>query len=431
MNEPHAEGVGPVPGPEPTEQVSGLGPEPESASPAASAAITTADRAISLPRHVYVHVPLCRAKCTYCDFFSLTPSELGFSREALVDALVDQLRAWGERDLPVRGIDTLYVGGGTPTMLGESLADLVSAICIWAEAAPDAEVTVEANPESLDARLLELLAMAGVTRVSLGVQSFDDTELTMLGRVHDAERAWQAVADVRAAGLDVSIDLMCGLPAQRAATWNATLERAVASGADHVSVYPLSLEAGTPLAASVLVGEAPEPDPDVTADMLIEAQEVLNRAGLHRYEVASYARRGKESRHNTAYWTGAPYLGVGPGAHGMLTAAVAARAGFILPPEAARVRYAVSCEIPAGLDYMPRVEVETLDAAAAAREDAMLGMRRVVGIDDALAEHAGVIPALETLVADGLVTHTSGRWTTTTRGWLLGNEVFGRLWNGE
>jgi oxygen-independent coproporphyrinogen-3 oxidase len=384
----------------------------------------------SLPRHLYVHVPLCRSKCSYCDFFSLTPAELRVAPPALVDALVNQARAWAERGLEIRGLDTLYIGGGTPTMLGDALATLVSALAIWAEAEGGAEITVEANPESLEPELLELLAMAGVTRVSLGVQSFDDAELALLGRAHDAARAKAAAAWVTAAGLELSIDLMCGLPGQDGSTWRRTLERAIDTAADHVSVYPLSLEAGTPLAAAVAVGDVVEPAPDEVADMLVEASTALEAVGLSRYETANYARAGHESRHNSAYWTGAPYLGIGPGAHGMLSAAAARSAGVIIGDEAARVRYAVACRMETGLAFMPEVDIETLDAAQTAREDAMLGLRLTRGVDDALADRAGAVAVLVSLEADGLVSHASGRWATTERGWLLGNEVFSRVWAG-
>ncbi|MDO8879975.1 MAG: coproporphyrinogen-III oxidase family protein [Coriobacteriia bacterium] len=389
------------------------------------------DAGATLPRHVYVHVPLCRSKCSYCDFFSLTPDRLPVTPEALVDALFNQARVWTERGVAPAGIDTLYVGGGTPTMLGEGLATLVSALAIWAGAEPDAEITIEANPESVTPEMLELLAMAGVTRVSLGVQSLDDAELAMLGRAHVASRAIDAARWVTEAGLDLSVDVMCGLPGQSVADWRRTLDRAVATNAGHTSIYPLSLEAGTPLAAAVAIGDAPEPDPDVVADMLLEAAAVLKTSGLLRYETANYARPGHESRHNTAYWTGAPYLGVGPGAHGMLTAATAREAGFIVADGVDRVRYAIACSVETGLGIMPEVTVELLDEGESAREDAMLGLRLTRGIDEGLASRAGVTEVLEGLAADGLVVHADGRWATTERGWLLGNEVFSRVWAGE
>lgn len=384
----------------------------------------------TLPRHLYVHVPLCRARCAYCDFFSLTPGDLRITPDALVDGLVNQARAWAERGLAPGGIDTLYVGGGTPTMLGDSLATLVSTLAVWAETELDAEITVEANPDSLTPELAELLAMAGVTRVSLGVQSFDDAELAMLGRLHTADEAIDAASCVTGAGLELSVDLMCGLPGQSRASFERSLRQAIATGTGHVSVYPIAVEDGTPLAGAIARGAITAPDNDVAADMLLDAEQVLGAAGLVRYETSNFARLDRVSRHNLAYWTGAEYLGVGPGAAGMLHADTARATGIVVPVEAARVRYHVVRDLTYGLAFMPRVEIETLDAREADREDAMLGLRLVTGIDDALVARAGIGPVMESLAADGLVGRRAGRWATTQRGWLLGNEVFGRVWSG-
>ncbi|TDB39772.1 MAG: radical SAM family heme chaperone HemW [Actinobacteria bacterium] len=385
----------------------------------------------TLPEHLYVHVPLCRTKCAYCDFFSLSRSDLPLSVDALTSALVNQACAWGERGLSMRPLQTLYVGGGTPSMLGAALAGLVDAIGTHIGFATGAEITVEANPDSIDDQLVSLLAEAGVTRVSLGVQSFHDDVLHTLGRAHDATRAIAAARSVRAWNLDLSVDLMCGIPGQSMGSWLASVEYAIATGAGHVSVYPLSLESGTPLAAEMLLGRFAEPDPDVAADMMIAANEVLAREGFERYEVANYAKPGAQSRHNTAYWTGHEYLGVGPGAHGMLTTATARAAGFIVPEDAARVRYAIACDLQTGLQPAPRADIETLTAGEAAREDVMLGLRLTTGVDVALVERAGVAGLLGRLAGTGLVERSDDRWRLTEGGWLLGNEVFGDVWAGE
>lgn len=385
----------------------------------------------ALPEHLYVHVPLCRTKCAYCDFFSVAEADLPLCVDALTSALVGQTLAWAERGLALRPLETLYVGGGTPSMLGPALAGLVDAVATHVGLTPGAEVTIEANPDSLDDTLVALLAEAGVTRVSLGVQSFHDDVLRTLGRAHDATRAIVAARAVREWGLDLSVDLMCGIPGQSMGSWLASVEHAIATGAGHVSVYPLSLESGTPLAAEVLLGRFAEPDPDVAADMMIAAGEILAAAGFERYEVANYARPGAQSRHNTAYWTGKEYLGIGPGAHGMFSATTARAAGLIVPAEAARVRYAIACELESGLQPVPRVDVETLTGDEAAREDVMLGLRLTRGVDVALVERAGVSGVLERLVSTGLVERAGDRWRLTEGGWLLGNEVFGAVWAGE
>ena len=393
----------------------------------------TRGEAPAVPAHLYVHVPLCAEKCSYCDFFSVAAAHAPVSPSQVADGLLNQAVAWLERGLAPRPLETLYVGGGTPTVLRGYLPALVAALGERFGCAAGAEVTVEANPDSLDAELCDALRDAGVTRVSVGVQSLDASELKLLGRLHGPEQALRAAHAVRSAGLALSLDLMCGLPGQGIRSWARTLTGAIATGAEHISVYPLSLEAGTPLSAAAVIGEVEEPDPDVVADLLLAAEQMLADAGFWRYEIANYARPGAESRHNTAYWTGREYLGIGPGAHGML-AAPTARAGGIVVPESvgvARVRYAVACDLEAGLTVMPRVDIEVLSASEALREDVMLGLRLTRGVAAAAVEDAGVTGSLERLAPMGLVEHVDERWRLTRRGWLLANEVFGAVWAGE
>lgn len=382
------------------------------------------------PVSVYVHVPFCVAKCGYCDFFSL------LGREEDAEPFARALRAaaswWVERGLGTAPV-SLYVGGGTPTMLSEVLPALVRELRETLCVSGGAEITVEANPDSLTGPLARALAETGVTRISLGVQSLDDAVLCTLGRAHDAPQTVEAAGHVTSAGIELAVDLMCGVPGQSAASWADTLERAIALGPAHASVYPLSLEEGTPLAAAVSLGTAAGPDPDLAADMMLAAEDALGSGGLLRYEVASYAVPGRESVHNTGYWTGRAYIGVGPGAHGMLPTSEAVSAGIPVPAKASRTRLAVPPDLDRFLVRSAEAPVvtETLNAAEAAREDAMLGLRLAAGIDDGLAECVGVGAALRSLAADALVEHVGGRWRTTQRGWLLGNEVFGRVWSGE
>lgn len=395
--------------------------------------MSSADTTPRLPAHLYVHVPLCRSKCAYCDFYSLPLANVAETTSTIAGSLAAQARGWLARDVEPQPLASLYVGGGTPTVLGADLVGLVMLLAAWYPLAADAEVTVEANPESLDAPLARALGEAGVTRVSLGVQSLDDAVLAFLERPHDAGTARVAAHAVRAAGLALSVDIICGIPGQTAQSWVDTVNGALALDAEHVSVYPLAIEAGTPLAAAVAIGDLPEPDPDVAADMMLLAQDVLGQAGLARYEVSNYALPGAESRHNTAYWTGAPYLGVGPGAHGMLDAATADAVGFVpaRAEGAARLRYAVACDLREGLTPMPRMDIEVLSVEETAREDVMLGLRLVRGVPEEQSAAAGVTSALEVLAAAGLVERADGRWRTTERGWLLGNEVFSAVWAGE
>jgi len=299
-----------------------------------------------------------------------------------------------------------------------------------------AEITVEANPDSLDAASLEHLRAAGANRISLGVQSFDDGVLRFLGRAHDASAAWRVCELVRESGFELSVDLMCGVPAGIAANaghWPHSLSSALASGAPHLSVYPLQVEEGTPLEGRVTTGAVALPDEDSVADELILARDTLEARGLRRYEVANYARAGHEARHNTAYWLGNPYIGVGPAAHGMLDAATAEVLGLLggASQDAARVRYAQARAIDGWLTG-ERTEVEVLTAREAARENVMLGLRLTDGVSADAVRDACVEPVLQGLLSDGLVEiagdYAHPRWRVTDRGWLLGNEVFGRVW---
>lgn len=390
-----------------------------------------------LPAHLYIHVPFCASKCAYCDFFSVADPAPDIV-SPVFRGIESQLREWSSSGL--EGVlDTVYVGGGTPTSTAEHTMRLVRDVRRRFVLHPAAEFTLEANPDSLDRALARSLAEAGVTRISVGVQSFDEGVLRLLGRPHGVRQALRACADVREAGLELSVDLMCGAPGQTRGSWAATLELALSTGPQHVSVYPLSLEPGTPLAAAVSSGLVCEPDADAAAEMLLAAEELLGEAGLSRYEVANYALPGHEARHNTAYWTGSPYLGVGPGAHGMLDVATASAAGLLGPGEetTGRVRYSNAADVEEWLVGRGG-EVETLTAPEAAREDVMLGLRLVRGVSVGRVAGAGLGPVLERLETEDLVELAAdadaaggARWRTTTRGWLLGNEVFGRVWAGE
>jgi len=393
------------------------------------------------PVSLYVHVPFCVSKCAYCDFYSQAGgAEL---QSPFVDAALFEAGHWSHYDL-LDDVPTLYIGGGTPTLLGDGLVRLVRGLLETANVRRGAEITVETNPETTDAALVAKLLEAGVTRFSLGVQSFDDDVLKTLGRCHDAGKAREAARILRDSGAPFSIDLICGVPGQTTASWDATLEEAVRCGARHLSVYPLSVEEGTPLEASIAAGSLPTPDPDTAADMMLAAEVALTAAGMPRYEVASYAQPGHEARHNLVYWTGGSYLGVGPHAASMLTSEqflrVAEGEGWSLPADGthvpARVRF--TREVSLG-DYLRRpldapVPFESLNAAEAAREDAMLGLRLASGITSSQAAAAGVLETLAELHEQGLVRVRKSAggeavWATTEQGWLLGNRVFGAIWN--
>ena len=392
---------------------------------------------------LYLHLPFCARKCAYCDFSSWATKP----KDPLMGDYVDALRrhlSEAEAAGLLSCCETIYVGGGTPSFVGAPLAQLV---CHARAMAPHAtEVSCEANPDSLTNDLLGRLRDAGCTRLSAGVQSLSDAELTELGRIHSAAQARARLSAAVKAGFDVSADLMCAIPLQTDESWRASLEGVIGCGVGHVSVYPLQIEDGTPLGERYGASEPAFNDPEVQAHRMELARDLLTSAGFGRYEVASYAREGKDCRHNQAYWTARPYLGLGTGASSMLT-----REGYenlckVCPQlpepdvEARRVR--LTCidrrhELAAARSLADlHFDLEFLSEAQAAAEDLMLGMRLVRGVEPGLVDHArrvlgasAVDEALAWCEAQGLVARKGLRWVPTDRGWLLGNILYGRMWD--
>lgn len=403
---------------------------------------------------LYVHVPFCAQKCRYCDFDSrsFAPCELGAALDAYFEQLYARLDAFG-RTGSLAQVRTVYVGGGTPSLAGERLVELARRISMWCE---PVEFTCEANPESLTAELVETLAAAGVTRISLGVQTLDNDELAAIGRIHDADRALAAIATVKNAGLDVSCDLMCGLPGQTAASWKRTLDGVLVAAPHHVSVYPLTLEEGTPLYRMACRDESLEPDEDFQAACMDVARERLGAAGYHPYEVASYALDGHECVHNIAYWTGQGYLGLGRSAAGMLDAEDFDRLAGLFPSVPARGD-AYRVRLVQRDDDASAFEAEYLSQREAAAEDLMLACRMTRGVaSDLLVRAACVIPTGELAAAcdralelglatwvpetlgvhegpftsaDVVAGHVRARLAPTHLGWLDGNVLFELFWD--
>ena len=384
---------------------------------------------------LYLHIPFCHARCAYCDFESRarTGERLRAESSAYLGPLLDRIDAFG-RAGALAHLKTAYIGGGTPTVLGRALADVVSRIRRWS--APT-ELTCGATPESFTLALAVLLARAGATRISFGVQSLEDAELAAIGRLHRADEARAAVASAQDAGLDVSCDLMCGLPGQTAPSWARTLEGSIAMGVSHVSVYPLQLEEGTLLARRAGAGEVSVPDEDFQADAMDAARAALRGAGFRPYEVASYALPGHECAHNKAYWTGEGYIGIGRSAAGMLPVgdylALRDLIPFdeLVPAGTSRVRFRQLD------DAGSRFEPEFLTGREAVSEDLMLACRMTAGIPRALIERAkALIGAAEVegacgrAVRLGLASYgEGGRLAPTKLGWLEGNELFELFWD--
>ena len=284
----------------------------------ASAAVGAAERDFG----VYLHVPFCRVRCGYCDFNTYTATELrGVKQSDYAGQAVLEVEAAGrilaDSGLPARAASTVFFGGGTPTLLpADHLARMLQAVrSVWG-LAPGAEVTTEANPDSVDAAYLARLADAGFTRVSFGMQSAVPSVLATLERTHDPERVPLVVRWARDVGLDVSLDLIYGTPGETLADWRTSLEHAIAQAPDHLSAYSLIVEEGTKLARQIRRGELAQPDEDLQAEFYELADELLGAAGYSWYEVSNWATDdAHRSRHNLAYWRSQDWWGVGPGAH--------------------------------------------------------------------------------------------------------------------
>ena len=385
---------------------------------------------------VYLHVPFCHHRCGYCDFATEAVGGLADDdRAALMDRYVRAL----EHDLAAqaaagvaegRRVTSVFVGGGTPTLLPPTaLARVVASVGRELDLADGVEITVECNPETASAELFGALAEVGVDRVSMGAQSFDPLVLDVLERQHRPERTLEAVALVRAAGIPrVSLDLIYGTPGESETSWRESLAAVLATGVEHVSAYALSVHANTPLGRAVAAGRVPMPDDDVQRERFDELRAVLRAAGFVHYEVANLARSDAlRSRHNVLYWRHGDYLGVGVGAHAHLD-------GRRWWTTRSTQRYLDAVEAsehdPAARDEHGRArdvtEEELLDAGSRALERLMLGLRLAEGL------HPFDVPpvpveALDDVVRDGLVTMSCGRLQATEDGWFLIDETVRRL----
>ncbi|WP_251197900.1 radical SAM family heme chaperone HemW [Anaerotardibacter muris] len=360
---------------------------------------------------LYLHIPFCKSKCLYCDFNSEAISSNDEAIERYVDDLILQIRAASRADL-LGSLDTVYIGGGTPTHIGnKELSRLLYGLSLSMHLTPEVECTLEVNPESLTEAMVKDLFALGVTRLSIGVQSFDDEVLKTLGRAHDAAQAKRAIELAQIRFTNISVDLMCGLPGQTKESFIASLKTAVDLGVTHISIYPLSIEEGTPLHGLMERQAFAETEDDLgeyAAEMMLLAQEYLETQGFHRYEVASYAKPGFECRHNKAYWTGKPYLGIG-------RAAVTMKQNYD-----ERIR------------MMDSQVQEELSRPEYLVEDLMLGMRMSRGVSVKFAvqvdeEVPGALDAFKELIDSGYVKEVDGRFEPTEKGWLWGNALYGRL----
>ena len=389
---------------------------------------------MGMPLGLYLSVPFCRTKCTYCNFASDVFSRAVFDRYLdrvcadihTTPESAGQMGARLERDA-----DSVYLGGGTPTILdSDQLERLFVTVRQNFRLVPETEITVECAPGTLTPAVVETLLRCGVNRVSLGVQSFVDREAASVGRLHKRETVLDDIVRLRGAGIsNINVDLIAGLPHQTAESWKESLESVIALGVPHVSVYMLEVDEDSRLGRELIAGGTKYhahfvPDEELTAELYERACEQLNGAGITQYEISNFARGGSESRHNLKYWTRKPYVGFGVDAHSMLKSA---------SEEFAAVRFATADALEA---YVAGASVQRTEVSrqAALEETFFLGLRLTRGVDleQVRSEFGtGVVTALEAVLVDlasfGLI-DWEGDWVRlTSRGRLVSNEVFERF----
>lgn len=372
------------------------------------------------PLGIYIHIPFCRSKCDYCDFYSLA------GKEERMDTYQKALLTHLKETAPLaRGhqVNTIYFGGGTPSFYGEKrLRELLRSIKKRFNVAPDAEVTLEANPDSVDGKMLTHLRRAGFDRLSLGVQSACDAELAALHRPHTFEQAKAAVEAARKAKIkNLSLDLIYGLPGQTLEGWKNTVEEVLALKPEHLSCYGLKVEEGTPLAGRVERGEQ-LPDDDMQADMYLWTVDRLASEGYHRYEISNFARKGKESRHNMRYWLMREYIGFGPGAHS----------------DFGGRRYSFLRDLDGYIDGVMKggriiEECDLIPNRERCGEYLMLGLRTARGIEEweyrrqFFMNFDPIEARLEQFEAKGWAERVDRRWRLTPEGALISNQLIGQL----
>ena len=372
------------------------------------------------PLGIYVHIPFCASKCEYCDFYSLRDQP-----ESVMDSYLDvvcrHIQETGAL-APEYVVDTVYFGGGTPTHFGaEGLAEILTQIRRSFDVSDSAEITFEANPESVTDALLKRLRAEGFNRVSLGIQCDDDEILAKIGRPHTYEQAVNAYDRIRHFGFqNVSVDLIYGLPGQSLGAWQQTLENVLTLHPEHISCYGLKVEEGTPLYGYQAYADLA--DDDTQADMYLSAVEILKEHGYRQYEISNFARRGKVSRHNLKYWMGMEYIGFGPDASS----------------DFASERYSYVRSLPeyiAGIRNGGQIirELNQIPTRERAGEYVMMRLRTIGGINRQEYESAFLLPfdPLEKLLQmneqHGLARFENGRWHLTPRGFLVSNSIISDL----
>ena len=373
------------------------------------------------PLGIYIHIPFCKAKCQYCDFYSVTCKDDGLM-ERYMQAICTHIVETAPQ-APGYQVDTIYFGGGTPSYFGaEGLTTILNTIRKHFDVSNRAEITFEANPDSIDDRLLRQLRREGFNRVSLGIQCDDDHILHMLGRVHTYQQAVDAVHAIRRRGFrNLSVDLMFGLPGQALPNWEKTLKNVLALAPEHISCYALKVEENTPLYESREFYNLG--DEDTQADMYLRCVEMLKERGYRQYEISNFCRRGMVSRHNLKYWTGGEYLGFGPD----------------VSSDFGGRRFSAVRDVMTYIEQMEQggqimTEVQEVSHRERAAEYLMMNLRTVHGIDPAEYEDCYRLPfrPLERLFMrcqkEGLAARSyEGRWYLTPTGFLVSNSIISDL----
>lgn len=379
-----------------------------------------------LPRHektplgIYIHIPFCRSKCQYCDFYSTACPEKKLMHD-YIRAVCAHIRETGPQ-APGYRVDTVYFGGGTPSILPpDALAAVLTALRRSFDVSPKAEITFEANPDSVTPRLLRRLKSEGFNRVSLGIQSDDDEMLQRLGRPHSYEDAVNAVKRIRRAGYkNLSVDLMYGLPDQTLEDWQRTLTNVLQLTPDHISCYGLKLEPGTPLHDKKNTINLP--DDDTQADMYLAAVEILKSRGFRHYEISNFAKKDKASAHNLKYWTGGEYLGFGPDASS----------------DFAGKRFALVRDLQAYIDGILSggqviADLQEIPPRERAGEYLMMRLRTTIGISREEYEKQYLLPfdpledILKVCQQRNFAILSDGRWRLSPEGMLLSNSILSDL----
>ncbi len=369
---------------------------------------------------IYIHIPFCASKCSYCDFYSLAGCDhlMPEYHQALLSHLEESSAAIKNYE-----VDSIYFGGGTPSFYGaDRIVEIFNALKLNGNVRIDAEVTVECNPDSISLNAMKLMRQEGINRLSIGVQATDNNLLKLIGRRHNFQQAVKALQDARDAGFDnVSLDLMYGLPSQTKTDWAETLARIVELHPEHISCYGLKLEEGTPMWRDYQ--DSPVlPSDDEQADMYFYAAEMLERYGYKQYEISNFCAKGFESRHNLKYWNLDDYMGFGPGAHSSV----------------GNLRYSFVRDLKqyiAGVERNTNLvdEYENISPLERAAEYVMLAMRTSEGISEAdyrtrcQCDWKPLQKALNAFQKKGWVEETEGRWHFTVPGYLISNTLIGIL----